>query len=351
MLQRYLAGLLLSRWLAIAFALAALVMMLDLMANAEDVLAADGARLDSLPRYMALRAPVVFARIFPFSLLLAALVTLVGLALRRELVAMMAAGVSQLGLLAATAPVAVLLACVGFVVADQLATRSTEALRAWGVGDYTRGAAASRPLWLHAGADVVRIGVARAPGVLEDVAVFERDAAGGLTARLDARRAVHEDGAWWLEGVARRDAASMSLSRVERMRWPVPLAPAHIAALAADPRDLTLAALKGIARRSGLGAYPAHVYDLRLQRKFAEPAVVFVILVLTVPLVQRCRRPGDGAAVVGIGLLCGFVFFAVDGFLVGMGEAGLLPPPVAAWAATVVCALIGLSLLVNRELR
>ena len=219
------------------------------------------------------------------------------------------------------------------------------------MGDYAAGRAASRPIWLHAGADVVRIGFARAPGVLEDVQVFERDAAGGLTARLDARYAVHENGAWWLEGVDRLDVAALATARIERMRWPVSLAPAQVAALAADPRDLTLATLKKIALRAGLGAYPAHVYDLRLQRKFAEPAVVFVIFMLSIPLIQRCRRPGGGAAVMAGGLLCGFVFFAVDGFLVGMGEAGFLSPPVAAWAATSVCALVGLGLLAGQELR
>ncbi len=353
MLQRYLAGLLLSRWLIIVFALVALVMMLDLMANGEDVVAADGARLESLLRYMALRAAIIFARIFPFSLLLAALITLVGLTLRRELVAMMAAGVSQRGLLVAIAPVAVLLAAVGFVVADQLSTRATEALRAWGVGDYARGGEGSpdRPLWLHAGADIIRIGFARAPGVLEDVSVFERDAAGGLVARLDAPRAVHEDGTWWLEDVDRRDVATTGITRAERIRWSVPLAPGHIAALVTNPRELTLAALKDISQRPGLGAYPAYVYDLRLQRKFAEPAAIIVIFLFTIPLVQRYRRPSGGAVVVGIGLLCGFIFFAVDGFLVGMGEAGLLPPSVAAWSATVLCALIGLSVLASQEVR
>ncbi len=353
MLQRYLAGLLLSRWLLIAFALAALVMMLDLMANGEEVVAADGAGVGSVLRYMALRTPIILARIFPFSLLLAALITLVGLTLRRELVAMMAAGVSQLGLLTAIAPVAVLLAAVGFVVADQLSTRSTEALRAWGVGDYARGGdgAAVRPLWLHEGADVIRIGFAGEGGVLEDVAIFVRDAAGAMTARIDASRAVHEGGRWWLENVDRLDVATMGVTRAERLPWSVSLAPPQIAALATNPRELTFTALKEISRRSDLGAYPAYVYDLRLQRKFAEPAVIVVVFLLIVPLVQRYRRESGGVVIVGTGLFCGFVFFAVDGFLVGMGEAGLLPPSVAAWSATVICSLAGLTLLAHQEIR
>ena len=52
-----------------------------------------------------------------------------------------------------------------------------------------------------------------------------------------------------------------------------------------------------------------------------------------------------------LGLLAGFVFFVVDAFLVGMGEAGLLPPMVAAWSAPVICALIGLTMAAHQEVR
>ena len=352
-LQRYLARLLISRWLLIVFILVALVLMLDLMANGDDVVASEGARLKSLLRYMALRLPIVFARLFPYTLLLAALITLVGLTLRRELVAIMAAGISQARLMAAVAPVAVLLAAMGFIVTDQLSTRATEELRAWGVGDYARDgdSSAVRPLWLHEGTHVIRIGFAGQRGILEDIAVFEHDVSGSLTAKLNAPRAVHESGTWWLQDVIRLDVATMDETRASRIPLAVRLAPEQIAWLATNPRELTFAALKEISRQSGLGAYPAYVYDLRLQRKFAEPVVIVVIFLLTIPLVQRFQRESGGAAIVGIGLLGGFIFFVVDAFLVGMGEAGLLPPMVAAWAATVICALIGMTLAAHQEVR
>ena len=350
--QRYLSKLFISRWLLIAFGLTALVLILDLMANGEDIIESGGAGLNAVFRYMYLRFPIIFVRIFPFSLLLAILLTLIQLTQRGELVAMMAAGVSQFQLLVALLPVAMTLAALQFVVGDQLSPRAVAALKAWGVGDYghKRDGTALNPIWVREGSQIIRIGSTRRHGELLDVTIFRRHPDGSLAEKLSARRAVYFDKtAWQLEDVRRYEIDRMTETRVPDMEWRVSLKPGLVLALAAHPRDLDLGALTKFSRQRDLGSRPAYVYEVWRQKRLAQPVVIIALLLLCVPLVQRFQRQGRAALIVFAGVLGGFLFFTLDALLLTIGEAGFLPPVLAAWSSTTIVALIGLWMAVHRE--
>jgi hypothetical protein len=92
-------------------------------------------------------------------------------------------------------------------------------LRAWGVGDYDTSDDA-HATWLRRGADILRI-EAIDPGQLElhGLTIFRRDAEGNLIAKIDAARAVFQDGSWTLYDVARSQVASATVDKVEHMLW------------------------------------------------------------------------------------------------------------------------------------
>lgn len=351
-LQRYLARLFVLRWSLIACGFAVLVLLLDLMANSDSVIESSESHLPALLRYMVLRLPIIFERIFPFSILLAALLTLIELTVRRELVAMMAAGASQLNLLLAFVPVAVILAAVQFVVGDQLSPRATAALKEWGVGRYGSGPGESgaRPFWLREGSQIIRIGSAPRSGELVDVTIFRRNPDGNLSEKLNAGRAIFDDGVWRLSDVRGYRIDMTEETRTREMAWRVSFTPSAILALAANPRELTLRELTRFSRRSDFGSHPTYVYEVWRQRKFAQPVAVLVIFLLTVPLVQRFQRRSGAPLIVCIGVTGGFVFFSFEGLLVSMGTAGLLPPVMAAWTATAIFGLVGLTMAAHREM-
>lgn len=352
MLQRYLAKLLILRWTLIAFGIGSLVLVLDLMVNSDSVLERDGAGLGSLLRYMYLRFPIILERIFPFSILLAALLTLIQLTFRRELVAMMAAGVSQFSLLMAFAPVIVVMAAVDFVVGDQLSPWATAQLKDWGVGSFARkekkiGAAA---IWVRDGNQIIRIGSVAPGGELTSVTIFQRHPNGNLARKLNADRAIFENDVWRLKTVRGYEIDTLEETRATELEWKASLRPSSVLALATDPRELTLGELTRISRRSDFGSHPGYVYEVWRQRKFAQPIVIVVIFLLIIPLVQRFQRQDNAPLIVLTGVIGGFVFFALDGLLVSMGAAGVLPPVVAAWAATAIFGLLGLTMAAHREL-
>src|SRR3546814_19659265 len=99
-------------------------------------------------------------------------------------------GMSQLRMMLALAPVAILIALPQFWIDSTFVPSSVAKLRAWGVGDYKPVAARDETglTWARQGHDVVRFGAATEGG-LADVTVFRRDAAGRLREQIDAASA------------------------------------------------------------------------------------------------------------------------------------------------------------------
>ena len=131
-LMLYMSRLFAARFALILAGLAVLVLLLDVMAQSSEIIAgSDGAA--ALWRYGWLRLPLIISRLIPFSVLLAALLTLISLSCHHELVVMAGAGVSQFKLIATFLPLAVVIAGTHFWIDDRVAPASITALDAWGV--------------------------------------------------------------------------------------------------------------------------------------------------------------------------------------------------------------------------
>ena len=70
---------------------------------------------------------------------------------------------------------------------------------------------------------------------------------------------------------------------------------------------------------------------------------------MSVPLVQRYQRDTNLVSILVFGLAAGFFFIVFDDLLMTFGEAGLIPPILAAWAATLIFAAIGATLALHHE--
>ena len=138
--------------------LAALMMILEFLADGDKVIEAGGGVVLPVLRFTLLRLPEILAELLPVTAMLAALLTFADLSRHSELTAIYAAGISKPRLALAVLPVALLIALVQFLIADQAVPRRSAELRAWGIGDY--GSAGDEPAfsWLRHGDDILRIG-------------------------------------------------------------------------------------------------------------------------------------------------------------------------------------------------
>ena len=331
----------------LAFALAALsalALTLDLMEEADRVLGSDYGGLPGLLWYSALRLPDIIGQMLPVATLLGVVMMLGQLLRHSELVAMWGSGLSPLQIMGRLLPMAAILAVLTFVNADVAVPESRAVLRAWDVGEARKTgilADDGRMAWMLSGSDVVR--TPKQPsafGELDEITILRRDADGRLLERIDAARALPQQDGWLLKDVRRIDLATGAASLADALPCDGRIDVAALPLIASEIRDLRSSQLLQLIRNHGYGQRPGYRYATWLQARIAATVVPALMIFLAVALAQRFRRTGGFSALLLGAVAIGFAFLALDGVILAMGEAGLVPSWFAAWAAK--AALLGL---------
>ena len=154
---RYVARLLLGRFVVLLAGLAALMLLLKFLADSDQVIAASDDALTALSLYMVLQLPDVLAELIPVAALLAGLVTFAELSRHSELTAIYAGGLSKTRLALAILPLAALIGTFQFLIEDQARPAARAELRAWGVGDYDPANDEAAATWVRRGTEILRI--------------------------------------------------------------------------------------------------------------------------------------------------------------------------------------------------
>jgi len=201
----YLSKSFLTIWLSVVFGFLLLIGLLDSLANGGDLLSGGGNFADTF-RYMILRAPIIFDRVFVFTLIVASLLTYVRLIRNHELVALLGFGFSVPKQFFTLTPIMLFCSLASIIFINFAMPPAVRTLQAWGIGEYkVKQISADRPLWIQDGLDVV---IARGrPGMneLSDLEIWERNEKGEILAGVWADWAVFDgDGGWILKKNVRR---------------------------------------------------------------------------------------------------------------------------------------------------
>jgi len=180
------------------------------------------------------------------------------------------------------------------------------------------------------------------------VQIEERDAQGRPSRRILANRATY-DGVWtFYDGrvYTRYDAQEeeflRSLPFAVREYPEMTEDPSLMKALRAEPADLTLFELDAALDKVPPAENPRMAaYAVRRQRILASPLSCLVIVGFAVPFAVSGVRVNP---MVGVSKACGlfFAYYLFAGGIGLLGGQGQIPPPVAAWAPTVVALAAGL---------
>lgn len=342
---RYVARLLLARFGVLLLGLAALMMLLEFLADSDQLIAGSDHVAWSLLLYTVLRLPGIVAELIPVAALLGGLLTFAELARHSELAAIYAAGLSKAGLALAVLPVAALIGGAQLVIEDQAQPVAVKELRAWGVGDYND---AAGEVWLRRGADIIRVREIDAEqGELGGVTIFRRDALGNFIGKIEAVRARAEGGAWTLLEVTRSTVGSSTVVTEARAVWSGALDPADLGSLVTSPRELPLSQLVRHVRNPELGSQPAFRYRVWLHERLASPVTTVMLILLTVALANPPRGRASQGLLIVIGLGFGFLLWTFDGLVLSFGDLGLIPPMLAAWTPVALIATTAISIVLH----
>jgi lipopolysaccharide export system permease protein len=348
-LSAYLTRIMLVRTAAAAAALMALLQLIDLLERTSDILARGGVL--QIFRYMALRLPFLFQEVAPFAVLAGAIFTFSQLARNSELVVMRITGLSLFQIFRRTLPVAIAVAALDLVVADQVTPRAEQALATWWAASAPGAHKAQTPRWFRIDNDVVMVKSATPSGeAMQGVSIYERDPQDALTRRMTAATATREKDGWRLRDATVTDLgqARADIMTVGAIDWQTSLSPNDVARLFSTAYQIT----SGTALRSLFGKGPVDKspseFQTRLYRTVAEAAAPIIMLLLALPTALGHARSNRTAPVI-FGLGCGLLYLVTDGLLTAMGQVGTLPPLVAAWGAPVGFAAGAVSILLYAE--
>ena len=349
-ISAYLTRMMTVRTAAAAAALMGLLQLIDLLERTSDILARGGPI--GILRYMALRLPFMFAEVAPFAVLAGAIFTFSQLSRNSELVVMRTTGLSLFQIFRRTLPVALVVACLDLVVADQVTPRAQQELAVWWAATAPGvSKAAPAPHWFRVDGDVVMVKSASSDGrTLRGVSIYERNGDKALTRRLSADWASPEAGGWRLHQAEITDlladhASSMTVTSTD---WRTSLTPIDAAGLFAGSYEVTSnAAYRALTGQGPLDKSPSQSRT-RLYRTLAEALAPIIMLLLALPASLGYPR-SDKTTPVVFGLGCGLLYLVSDGLLTAMGSTGVLPPLAAAWGAPIAFAAGAVTILLYAE--
>lgn len=319
LVRKYFENLFLARWFVTTFALLALLSIVDSVGNA-DILSADAGTAGAL-KYMILRLPSLYDRIFLFALFISLLITLLSLIRRQELVGFVSMSVSPLMQVRALIKAVLLVTIVSVIVIDQTLPRTVTALENWlGASAFSEeDAGTPSSLWIAEPDAFVEIKSQRGD-VLSDLIIYHRADKGEVSGVTRAASAHYSAGVWQL-GLAQTTSFKDATPPVVT-QWRTQQTPRTLQKLGTSPRNLSLLELYSLSSLRGSGTRPSSAYQVWALNRLTMPLVAFGFVLVAVPLMQQFGRRQSGDQRLMIGIALGFAYFIIDGVLKTVAEGG-----------------------------
>lgn len=344
-LRRRVAG----QILGLTLALAALIQLFELLEVTNEVLDR-GLGAPGVLRYAALRVPAQLELALPLAGLLGSMAAFFALARTREITALRSAGVGLGRVMLYLVPVPVLFALLHVALAQKLVPMSERALQGWWDASVPLEERDADPEWVRTSGGIALFQRHSADGArLLDLRIYERDGDGLLTLRTRAYEARWQENGWQLIGA--NDVAVTAGDRptagAERA-WQTNLRPEDVVRLNEDDPQLSSVELAAVIQGERVGTRPRSFYETVLMQSFATPFTVFIMMLLAVPAALVSERGGGGGRTL-LALALGLGFLLVDGAFSAFGTSGRIDPAMAAFAAPLAFALLGLWQLRSSE--
>jgi len=308
-------------------------------------------------RYFLFKIPLMITQIMPPAVLTAMLVSLGMLSRRNEIIALRASGVS---LYQTAIP---LLGFAALISAGVLAWNETVVPYCTREYQYVnnveirkravRGILSDREIWYH-GADgfynIDHIDAHRQ--TLFGVTIYKTDTRFDLHTIVQITSAQWTDAGWVTTGAVSRtigDDGALVTERLDPRQSLMGETLNDFLEVHREPEELSYMALRRRINDLTRKGIDASNYMVDLHMKLAVPFASLVFACVAVPLAGRVQRHPSVAAILLTGLILGFAYWVILGLTKSLGQSGVLPAVVAAWASNVVFCLLGGALFLSTE--
>jgi len=338
-LRRYIARRLLWATLLALFVLVALFTFFSLIDQLEQTGQGNYGVFQAIT-YVLLTLPRLAYELFPIAAVIGAMATLGMLAQHSELTVIRTSGVSITQLAGNMVSAGILLVLIAVVIGEVVAPAGEERAQ------YLRSVALTQQIalktkygfWTRDGGSYVNIRKVLPGNRVEDIYIYEFDAANRLRSSTHATRASYRDQRWLLEDLRQTviDEAGVHSRRLKRAEWEAMLNPEMINLVVVEPQYLTMIGLTRYISHLRQNAQNTGRYEQALWAKLVRPLTILAMIVLAVPLVHGQPRSHAIGQRVFTGALIGVVFHIVDQATLHVGIVYGLPAVLSAAAPTLI---------------
>ncbi|MEZ5829911.1 MAG: LptF/LptG family permease [Dongiaceae bacterium] len=336
-----------------------LLQVVDLLSNSDEVLDRHPRDAAAVVEYAVYRLPELAVYLIPFSVLMAALLSLAKFERGNETLALKSAGAPYYQILLTFLPAVGLVAALHFVLTDQVVPRSINHLltRDLYVDKKSKNDKdEDQRVWVQDGDLVVEVGQVENEGLdLYNMRLYHRDELGNIVDQRYVSHAVFDvqTRKWTLEHIEDTKVVPDHPAEVTSIKsevWNTKLGPQEFSELIERPQAMTTSRLWSFATSSQIGVRPTYFYETWLQKRVALPVSSILMILLAAPVALSFGRRDKGVAsgmAIGFGL--GFLYFITEGLVQALGESGAVPPFFAAWLPALLFASIGGLWLIRLE--
>ena len=322
-----------------------------------DLLLRNHAAPISAVRYFVFKIPLMVTQIMPPAVLAAVLLSLGMLSRRNEIIALRASGVS---LVQTAFPLLVLAAALSVGTLLWNETVVPYCTRAYQDVNHVeirkrpqRGVLNQREIWYHGtdgfyNIDEIEPRSKRLLGLM----IYRTDPDFNLRSIIEVPSASWNGLAWVTSGATEHSVTYDGQIVIRQ------LAPDQVVIHEAlddflevhrEPDELSYLDLRQRIHDLSRKGIDASSYLVDLNMKLAVPFTALVLACVAVPLAGRVQRHPSLAAIVGLGLALGFGYWVLLALSNALGESGVLPAVVSAWAASAIFLLFGGVLFLSSE--
>ncbi len=315
------------------------------------------AGIDTVFMMSLLRLPNLSIKLIPFAALFGGMLALSRLTRSQELTVTRAAGVSVWQFLTPALALAMLIGIFVTTVYNPLSAALLsryEAIEARVLrGRASMLSVSSTGLWLREadtqGQIVVHaLRVAQQGVELRDVILFYYEGTDRFVRRVDASAAYLRNGYWELSN-ATTSYTDRPSEFDELLRVPTTLTFDRIQDSFASPSTIPFWQLPAFIASMEHAGFSALRHRLHFHSLLAAPFLLCAMLLVAASFSLRLTRRGGTGLMLGLGVGVGFLLYFTIELVQPFGLNGTLPVPLAAWAPTGICLMLGLSMLFHLE--
>ena len=340
-LDRYILKSIISIFISCIFVFLFLYIVIDLLSNLDEVLKHQ-ATLMLMARYYLSYLPIMFVQISPFACLLSTVYTFGRLNHNNEIIAMRSSGLSVLDIARNALIFGLLISLTVLWVSDRLVPTSlveNQKIQAQIQEGLTRNKLKKTEVITNLSMYGLRNRLffinkfSPETKTMEGITILEHDQNQNLTKKIIAPKGVYQDGLWrFFQSITynfdRNGQVIDEPLYLEEEIMSIPETPQEMASLRQKPEQMNIHQMQNYIWRLSKSGATGIIRNLKvdLYQRFTSPFTSIIIIFLGIPFSLLMRKRATGMSAIGVSIIVGFCYYALDAVCLAIGKSGPLMP-------------------------